>query len=1095
MSSDAGRGLVERAAEEAAILARGAARARADPGIAPRAPGEVPASPFQRRLAFLGRIEPADRSYRLATALRLGGDLDVLAMRSAFDDIVARHDALRMVVRLRAGVAWLEHVAADKVRLREVVLSARVGWDRHRLRRLAELEARRPFDLEDGPLARATLFRIRADEHLFVLTLHHAIADAWSVAILFEDLAACYAARVRGAIPRLDPLPITFGDYAAWIAEREVEGRLEPTLAFWREQLRGAPPMLDLGIDHARPRRRRHRGERASTMLGPIEAALIDGCARRLGVTPAVLMIATLAVLLHRRSGARDIVIGVPVANRMLAEQQRVIGPFVSTLPLRARIGESASFADVAKQLQGRLLEALAHQDVPLERLTSELALHGDLSHTPLFQVLCNVQSIAAPELALPGLAVESDIVRTGGAKLDLALQVRPASDGWEFELDYDRDLFRRATGAALLSQFTTLLTNGAVEPSTRCDELQAATEAGHSIARGEERPIPLARVVDLVGEAAARDPDAVAVRDGSSVMTYRDLMAAVDLWETRLGEARLVPEDIVAVLLPRSCEMVAVLLAIQRAGAAYLPLDPVWPPERMRTILADASPKALVATLGLCDALGPLPGAMSVITGRDPGPADATARRAPAARPIGELAYVIYTSGSTGMPKGVLVEHRGLTNHVVWAREHFGLDAGSGSVVGSSVAFDLVVPNLYAPLMAGKTVALAADADIPGGAAETARGGYSFIKVTPSHMRALQELISSEELDAIAGCVVLAGEELPLDVLDPWRERSPGQRMINEYGPTEVSVACTTYEFRAGAVAEERIPIGRPLWNASVYVVDRRLRPVPIGIIGEICVAGVGIARGYHRRPGLTAERFVPDPFSPSPGARMYRTGDLGRFRTDGELVFAGRADTQVKVRGVRVELGEIDAVMARHPDVQGAAAIARRIQGQLRLEAHVVPRPNFREDDLRAWLRRRLPEQMVPSRICLVDRIPLTGNGKVDRAALAAAEPPVASRAAPAEQPSTPTEEVLAKIWEETLAAAVVGRADDFFALGGDSLRALRVSAAIVEGFGLAVLPDFVFLHPLLSEMASAIDRQRAAESVGVAAARVRPDAGVRP
>jgi len=1026
---------VDRIALEQRLLARARQRAAAAPQTRSVVDGPEPATRAQERLFFLHQLEPADRSYRIAVSLRLTGPLDRDAVSAAVAATVGRHAALRTVLCHRDGRLWQDRLPAEECALRHAEATPPAGgWTPEAVADVVAEETDRPFDLTAGPLFRATLIQLDAEDHVLLLVLHHVIADAWSITVLCADLSAAY----RDGAATLSPVdgpwpPVPSAESAA-------------SLRFWLDELESAPPAVNLPLDFPRRTSRRHRGARLSRSLGPAARAAVDRVATAARATVASVLLAGYATVLHRWTGQPDLVIGLAVSGRTRAEDQHVIGLLANTLPVRIPVDPTRGFTNTVRTVHSRVVRALEHQQVALEEVVAAAGRGGERGRNPLFNVLFAMQNVPPVSPRFAGLHTEVLPVAHHGAKLDLALHVTPEGDGGlHLSLEYDTDLFRPETAAALADQVASFFG----------PEAPVVPPPG---TYGPVRDVGPEPVVARILAQANRRPDAVALRHGTERLTYGELAR----WVERLASVirgRVSAGGVIAVRLPNGFDLIATLLATHLARCAYLPLDASWPVDRVRLLLHESGAELLVAAedqdLGV-----PL--------------VAPTAAEAPADPPLDppgpdDLAYVIYTSGSTGVPKGVMVEQRGLTNHILWAVDAF---AGGGSLLLSSVGYDLPVPVLFAPLVAGATLTIAqpAEAALTGAAELAVAGGYGFLKLTPSHLRALAAEVGWPALARAAHRIMLAGEELTGRTVRPLAEHAPELALLNEYGPTEVSVACTAFAGTAGDFAlRDRVPIGTPLWNMAVHVLDERLRPVLAGCLGEVYVGGTGVARGYLGRPGLTAARFLPDPYSATPGARMYRTGDLARRLAEGQLVFHRRADDQVKIRGVRVEPEEVERALHGHPLVDQARVVVSDVDGDAVLSAFVVAGPWADAAQITAWLRRQLPEQLVPERITLLDALPLTGNGKLDRTRL-----PAEAQAPKVALPTieTPTERALALIWTELLNAPAVDAAADFFALGGHSLLAVRLVEQVGRSFGVTCPLHTIFDAPTLREFATVVE-----------------------
>ncbi|HVG10832.1 MAG TPA: non-ribosomal peptide synthase/polyketide synthase, partial [Thermoanaerobaculia bacterium] len=1018
------------------------ARRIASPPIV-RVPREryLPLSFSQERLWFLDRLDPGSPVYNIAAAVDFAGALDPRVLASSMSEIVRRHEALRTVFTERGGAAVQEILAPSPIPLPVVDLSGLPGEShREESERLALAAARQPFDLAQGPLLRMTL--LRTGSWTAVLTLHHIVADGWSMGVFLRELSALYEGKP------LPELPVQYADYAVWQRAWLESGVLEEQLAYWRERLANAAQGLDLPTDRPRPAVQSLRGGQVPVAFRTESVAAFS---RRHGVTPFMTLLAAFQALLGRLAGQEDVLVGAPVANRGQAEIEGLIGVFINTLVLRGDLSGDPDVAELLVRVRETTLEAYAHQDLPFERLVEELQPERDLSRPPLVQVLLAYQS---------GLSLESRPVSTGTSKLDLTLSLSEELDGY---LEYDSALFDEATAFQFLRRFETLLAGLLSDPSLRFSELPMLDQAErrqllewNGGGRFTGRP---ACIHQLFEAQAARTPDAPALVHSDVTLTYRELDRRAGRVARRLRALGVGPEQRVGICMERTPALVIGLLGILKAGGAYAPVDPAYPRERQAFLLEDAGAPVLLTEEALLERLPPFAGRILLL--EDEGP-DEGEWSPPLVEPE-NLAYVIYTSGSTGRPKGVAIEHASASALIRWAAEVFPREELAAVLASTSVCFDLSVFELFVPLSLGGTVVLAANA------LELAEG-VTLINTVPS---AMAELVRMGGLPASLRAVNLAGEPLPRELVDRIHERAPGVRVLNLYGPSED----TTYStFAVIPPGEVRPPsIGRPVAGTRALVLDHWLRPAPAGVPGELFLGGAGLARGYLHRPDVTAERFVPDPWSAEPGARLYRTGDLVRYRADGNLDFLGRIDNQVKVRGFRIELGEIEAALESHPAVESAAVLA--LEG--RLVAFIVPPA---ASDLRSHLQARLPEFMIPSAWVPLAVLPLTPNGKVDRRALAQLGVPRADPAEASVAPRTPTEAQLARLWAEILKLDRVGVEDDFFELGGHSLLATRVVSRVREVFGVELPVRALFESPRVAALAARIEREQSASTLPI-------------
>jgi amino acid adenylation domain-containing protein len=1030
-------------------------------GLAPAAPlapasreGPLPLSFAQERLWFLQQLEPGSARYTIPLGLRLAGPLDVAGLERALHDLVARHEALRTTFPAVDGRPAQVISAPEPVRLEVSDLRGLPPAGREpEARRRAREAARRPFDLARGPLLRAQLMRLDGEDHVLLLVLHHIAADGWSLGLLTAELGAAYTAHLRGQPVTLPDAPIQYADFAVW-QRRWLSGEaLDAQLEYWRRQLAGSPPVLELPADHPRTAEPGDHGGVEEFTISAESAARLTALARAHGSTLFMTLLAAFQTLLSRHTGSSDIVVGTPVAGRTRSETEQVVGLFLNTLVLRTSLSGDPTFAELLSRARETVLAASAHQDVPFERLVAELQPGRDLGRAPLFQVMLSMNNFPQQDLRLPGVAVSRFPIDSGAAKFDLTLSFTETPDGLRGELEYDRDLFEEATIARLPGHLQTLLAQVAAHPEARLSELSMLTEAESRLLvewNATAAGLPVAPTLHaLVEEQVALAPGAVAVADDHQELTYAQLDVRANQLAHHLRSLGAGSGTLVGVCLERGVDLVVALLGILKAGAAYLPLDPDFPARRLALMLDDCQAPLLLTQSTL---LGRLPdgrGAQVLLLDGEAAAIDTHPETPPDVRcDGGDLAYVIHTSGSTGTPKGVMVEHRSVVNLLASMRRQPGIGAGDILLAVTTLSFDIAALELFLPLAGGARVVVAG----PGVAADGARladriaeTGATVVQATPVTWRML--LDAGWQGDP--GLRILCGGEA-LDRALADRLLARGAALWNLYGPTETTIWSALHRVEPG---DGPVPIGRPIANTRIHLLDEHRSPVPVGVPGELYIGGAGVARGYLRRPELTAERFLTDPFAPEPGARMYRTGDLARRRPDGTLECLGRIDHQVKIRGHRIECGEVEAALLAHPGVREAVVVARDAgAGERRLVAYLVAaagRPPT-TTELRAHLRRSLPGYMVPDAFVGLDALPHTPNGKLDRAALPAPEGRPDLDAAYA-APRTPTEGVLAALWAELLGIDRVGAHDNFFDLGGHSLLATRLIAAMERRFGV--------------------------------------------
>ncbi len=1047
---------------------RGAtASAPRDP-IPPRAEtGPLPLSFPQQRLWFLEQLEPGRPFYHIGVPVRLRGRLNRGALARALTEIVRRHEALRTGFVVVGGEP--RQVVRPPFAV-EIPLDECAGIPQPELleRIRAELEA--PFDLEQDPLVRARLLRLGDEEHVLAATLHHVISDGWSMGVFIRELTQLYEAFVEDRPSPLPDLPLQYGDFAVWQRGRLGGEVLEKQLGYWREQLRGLPT-VELPTDFPRPPVQSHRGAGLWFRVSAGTNARLKAIAREEGATLFMLLLAAWQTLLLRYTGQEDLVVGTPIANRTRREIEPLIGFFVNTLVLRGDLSGDPPFRALLHRARETTLGAYAHQDFPFEKLVEELAPERDLSRNPLFSVLFALQNAPEEELELAGVKLTWQWVDSTTAKFDLMLWTHEEKGELVCLLEYATDLFRTSTAERMREHLVTLLEGVAADPDAPLSRLPllAPAERSRILAGWNDtaREVPPSTLHGLVEAQAARTPERAALEFAGETTTYAALDRRASALAAELAARGVGPESRVALCLERGPEMVAALLAVLKAGGAYVPLDPAYPADRIAYVLADSGARVLVTQAALRDSLPPFAGETVCVD--DVADTDAVAG---CLFPVScSLAYAIYTSGSTGHPKGVMVTHGAAVNLLHAMRERPGISPDDTLLAVTTLAFDIALLELLLPLTVGARVVLAdreTAADPVALADLLAASGATVMQATPATWKML--VFAGWEGDRSLR-ILSGGEALPGAIADLLRER--GAVVWNLYGPTETTVWSTAHRVDG---SEAVVPVGTPVANTRAYVLDAWLNPVPAGVPGGLYLAGAGVARGYLGRPDLTADRFLPEPFGGAEraGARMYRTGDRARWREDGVLEFLGRDDHQVKVRGFRIELGEVEAALAAHPGVREAAAAALADEsGEARLVAYVVEEDEVPPDapDLRAWLRGRLPDYMVPSLFVPLDALPRTANGKTDRAALPAPEGGRAAVEAEYVEPRTAVEEALAAVWAETLHVERVGVHDNFFELGGHSILATQLVVAVRSTLQAEVPVRVLFEHPTVAELAAAI------------------------
>ena len=1033
----------------------------------------APLSFAQQRLWFLDQLEDGNVAYNVPSAIRLKGKLDLDTLEAALNDVVARHESLRTIFgQDENGPVQIIAPELTLALLRVDMSGIQAGKIAAELTHLA----REPFDLAHGPLLRLHALRIAADEHIVALVIHHIIADAWSLNILFGELMSCYDARQRGEAANLPALPVQFADFAIWQRNWLTGTELERQLEFWKTILVGAPAAITLPTDRPHPPAQSYNGAIISRTLGAELGTRLEALARQHHATLFMTLLAAFDVLLARYSGEDDIVVGTPIAGRNRSETEGLIGFFLNTLCLRADLSENPSFSDLLQQVSRNTLNAYAHQDLPFESLVEALKPPRDTSRTPLFQVLFTLQNSPATAKKFDDLQLEGVQLNQNTAKFELSLGVQETPDGLLAGFEYNTDLFDRDTIEVMFDHFERILTGIVANPGCAvrdlpmlaADEEQALLSDRNATAQSYPREQTLH---ELFATQVRERPDAEAVVCAGQSLSYAELNRQVHKLARCLRELGAGPDTPVALCTERSLDMVTGVLGILKAGAAYVPLDPAYPAERIAYMLEDSSAPILVTQAALLAEM-PTDGIATVCIDQLPDNAAAAGDDLPDNGVDGSaLAYIIYTSGSTGKPKGVQLEHKSVINFLTSMAKTPGFSNSDRLLAVTTLCFDISVLELLLPLTTGGTVVVATrDESVDGYALgkliRAAR--ITVMQATPATWRMLiqAEWAGNRELKVLCG-----GEALDRELAANLHQLSAG--VWNMYGPTETTIWSSCHLYKP---ADAVISVGKPIGNTQFYILDNRQRPVPAGVSGELYIGGDGVARGYRERPELTAERFLDNPFRR--GERMYRTGDLARFLKNGQVQVLGRTDFQVKLRGYRIELGEIEAAMQSHRAIGQSVVVLREdTPGDQRLVGYLktdLSPDAFDTNELREHLYALLPQYMVPSAFVILDKIPLTPNGKVNRKAL-----PAPDWGAEQEYvaPETPTEQQLAEIWQGVLQIEKIGTQDNFFVLGGHSLLATQLVARIRHAMNIELPLLYIFDYPSIAALATAVEAFRLA------------------
>ena len=1080
----------------------------AAPPILPRTSHEAaPLSFAQERLWFLEQLEPESAVYNICRASRLVGSLNVAALEASLSEIVLRHEILRTAFRVVDGhpgqvVQATQNISINSSDLRSSPETERDVEVKHRI---AD-EAERPFDLSEGLFLRCTLLRVRDEEQVLILTTHHIVSDAWSMGILSRELWALYHAYSTGKPSGLRDIPIQYADYAVWQREWLQGEVLESQLSYWKHRLDNSPPMLNLSTDRRRPARQSFCGASMPIALSESLTEAINELSRREGVTQYMTLLAAFNVLLYRYSTQEDILIGSPIANRHHAEVESLIGYFVNTFVLRTDLSGKPTFRELLHRVRYVCLGAYAHQDLPFEKLVGELQPKRDLSRNPLFQVMFILQNAPRPEADASTINLEPYKVDTGTSKFDLTLSLRERQGRLVGFFEYSTDLFDCSTIERMVGHLQILLESIVADPDQRISDLPILTEAErHQLLVEWNNTVgdyPTDKCIhELFEKQVEQTPDAIAVTFEEQRLTYRELNTKANQLAHHLQGLGVGPETLVGLCVERSLEMVVGLLGIIKSGGAYVPLDPSYPKERLAMMLEDAQVSVVVTQDRLLESaqqstVSSHP--LNVCLERDWNAikeqrGDNLQNQASPTN----LAYVIYTSGSTGKPKGVQINHRSVVNLLHSTQPLFRLNKSDVWTGFHSYAFDFSVWEIWGCLLSGGRLVM-----VPLELTRSPEGFWDLMheeKVTVLNQTpsAIRQLLAENSKDAnLPGnmslrLIICGGEALPVELASSilkW-----GIPLWNFYGPTEATVWATIHEIKTIDARKSLIPIGRPLANIKTYILDSQLQAVPVSVPGELCIGGIGLARGYVNEAELTAVKFIPNPFGGESSSRLYRTGDLARYLSDGNIEFLGRVDNQVKIRGYRIELGEIEVALNQYPGVRESVALAyngplehwsdgentkseiENLKSDQRLVAYVVPEqpPPPSSIELCSFLREKLPEYMIPSTFVILDELPLTPSGKVDRKAL---PPPEDTRPDLEEQylePRTQVEGLVAQIWREVLKLDTVGVHDNFFELGGHSLLAIQIISRVRETFDKDVPLQAIFETPTIAGLASTVEK----------------------
>jgi len=1042
--------------------------------------GKIPLSFAQQRMWFLDQLEPGSPLYNIPNAVRMTGTLDIDALEAGLNEIIKRHEVLRTSIATVDGEAVLNIYKELTIKIPIVDLS-RLGQEEQEkeISRLAQEEATKPFKLDTAPLLRATLLKLKNDDYIFLFVMHHIVSDGWSTGVLIRELVPLYSAFRENKPSPLPPLKIQYADFAQWQRQWLSGKVLDEHLEYWRKQLEDAPPYLELPTDKPRPAVQTFNGARRRFYLNKELTDKLKHYAREKNATLFMTLLAAYQILLYRYSGQDDISVGTPIAGRNRSEIEPLIGFFVNTLVMRTKLSGNSSFRELLDRVRKVVLGAFAHQDLPFEKLIDLLNIKRDVSRTPLFQTMFALQNIPQTKIELPDLTLSEIIPENPTSKFEITLEMAESQDGVLGGIfEYNADLFEPSTIDRFIQHFKRLLEHIVQEPDAPVAALNFISEAEKTQLLEEwnatDRPFPQeVTFAALFSEQVRTTPDAIAVVFKEEQLTYRELNQQANQLANFLRQHNIGPEKTAGIALNRSVQMLVAVLGVLKSGAAYVPIDPHLPADRLSYILEDAGVNILLTQQDFSQKFTENQATCISLDSDWPEVAKAPANEPQVNIRPEHLAYIIYTSGSTGKPKGTLIEHRSLTNYLHWINQSpFGA-AGQFMPQITKLSFDASLKQLLAPLLRGDTVWLVPEALLQEPALflnEIAQKEKVHLNCVPTLWQAILDSAGQatdanwrKSLTALA----LGGEAINPELIKRSKQELPHLEIYNLYGPSEATANASYAAISSG----DEITIGKPIANTRFYVLDTFMQPVPVGVPGELYIGGVGLSRGYLHRPDLTADTFLPDPFSSQPGARMYKSGDLVRFKSDGNVEFLGRLDHQVKIRGFRVELGEIEAALAQHEAVGDCVVTARKDRpGLTRLTAYIVPQNDAKPavTELREYLKKHLPDYMVPSFFIIMEKFPLTSSGKLDRRALPEPADVHPESAADYKAPSSENENILAGIWQELLGIKRIGINDNFFELGGDSILSIQMIARARQ-HGLQITPVQIFKHQTIAELAT--------------------------
>ncbi len=1051
--------------------------------------GRIPLSFAQQRLWFIDQLNPQSALYNIPLALKLKGTLNLKALQRALNNLIKRHEVLRTSIKIHEGKPYQEIRSTLKINLSIIDLSFLKGKEQEeKAKEHIQKEILKSFNLENDPLIRANLIKLAKKEHIFLLTLHHSIADGWSMSILGKELSEVYNAELKGFLLHLLSLPVQYADFTLWQREylKETGTVYQEQISYWTEQLKGAHTLLELPTDHMRPAIQSYQGKQKSFKFSSSLIQKLKTLSEDQHTTLFMTLLSTFYVFLYRYSGEEDIIIGSPIANRNREEIEHLIGFFVNTLALRTTLSPQASFKEFLAQVKEKTLSAYDHQDLPFEKLIDVLRIERSLSHEPLFQVMFTLQNAERTiELNLDGVTNEEVSFDYSIAKFDLALNLMETQEGLQGSFEYAIDLFKGSTVERMIKHYKRLLEDIVAHPDKEICQLEMLTKQEKKKIliewnRTQKEYFQNKLIHQFFEEQVERVPNNIAVVYEGQELTYQELNERANQLAHCLRALDIGPDVFVPISLERSLEMVIGLLGILKAGGAYVPLDPSYPQNRLNFMLEDTKAPILLTQSSLKTVFKDYQGTILLLDEDWKQINHNPTSNPPIINSPHHLVYLIYTSGSTGKPKGVMIEQKNLTNYCRWAIDYYGITKNDKILQNASLSFDLSIEEIFLALLTGAKLVLPTLDNYKDQSSFVSLLNKEEITVIDMVPSAIQTFLGQNKNNALSSLrlIISGGAEISPSIKNNVVKYIKDIDLHNSYGPTETTICTTVFHCTHNASCE-RIPIGKPIWNASLYIFDPYLNPVPIGIAGELYIGGDGLARGYLNQEKLTAEKFIPNPFQTakerrkSKNTRLYKTGDLARYLPDGNIEFIGRIDHQVKIRGYRIELGEVEFALLQHPQVKDSIVIAREdIPGDRRLVAYLVlQRESLTITELRSYLKERLPEHMIPSTFVTLKTFPLTVNGKVNRQALPSPEYQINSKDYVA--PRTKAEKILCKIWQDLLKIKQIGIHDNFFELGGHSLLAAQLTFKIKEKLNLSVPLREFFNQLTIERLASFIEK----------------------